>query len=80
MYLYAEDSEEYAKIFARRIIDTIEATADFPYSGRIVPEMKNETIREKILTNYRVIYRIYEESIEIVRIIHNARNFKDMNQ
>lgn len=38
-------------------MDTIETTAAFPYSGRIVPEMKNEMIREKILTNYRIIYR-----------------------
>lgn len=46
----AEDSEEYARMFARRVMDIIETTAAFPYSGRIVPEMKNEMIREKILT------------------------------
>lgn len=74
----ADDSEEYAKIFARRIIDLIETTAVFPYSGRIVPEMKNEMIREKIFNNYRIIYRIKDESIEIVRIIHNARNIKEL--
>lgn len=75
----AEDSEEYARMFARKIIDTIETTAAFPYSDRIVPEMQNEMIREKILTNYRIIYRINNDSIEVVRIIHNARNFKDIN-
>lgn len=76
----AEDSAEYARMFARRIMDTIETTAAFPYSGRIVPEMKNEMIREKILSNYRIIYRINNDSVEVVRIIHNARNFKDINQ
>lgn len=76
----AEDSEEYARMFARSIIDSIETAAAFPYSGRIVPEMKNELIREKILTNYRIIYRINNDSIEVVRIMHNARNFKDINQ
>ncbi|WP_264184015.1 type II toxin-antitoxin system RelE/ParE family toxin [Bacillus shivajii] len=67
-------------MFARSIIDSIETTADFPYSGGIVPEMKNEMIREKVLTNYRIIYRINKDSIEVVRIIYNARNFKDINQ
>lgn len=74
----AEDSEEYAKIFARRIIDSIETTAIFPHSGRVVPEMKNEMIREKVFNNYRIIYRVKDVSIEIVRIIHNARNIKDL--
>lgn len=76
----AEDSEVYAKVFARRIIDALEATATFPYSGRLVPEMKNEMIREKILASYRLIYRVKEESIEVVRIIHSAKNFKDINK
>lgn len=44
----AEDSEIYAKVFARRVVDTLEAAVDFPYFGRMIPEMKNETIREKI--------------------------------
>ncbi|GAA0338143.1 type II toxin-antitoxin system RelE/ParE family toxin [Bacillus carboniphilus] len=75
----AEDSDEYAKVFARRIIETIETTAVFPYSGRIVPEMNSDMIREKIMSNYRIIYRIKQESIEIVRIIHNARSSIDLN-
>lgn len=75
----AEDSEEYARMFARSIIDSIETMATFPYSGRIVPELKNDMVREKVLTNYRIIYRINDDSIEVVRIIHNARNFKDIN-
>ncbi|WP_249870643.1 type II toxin-antitoxin system RelE/ParE family toxin [Oceanobacillus saliphilus] len=76
----AKDSEIYAKVFARRVIDTLEATATFPYSGRMVPEMKNEIIREKILTNHRLIYRIQEESIEVIRIIQSAKDFKDIDK
>ncbi|WP_433747632.1 type II toxin-antitoxin system RelE/ParE family toxin [Falsibacillus pallidus] len=75
----AEDSEEYARMFARSIIDFVETIAAFPYSGRVVVEMNNEMIREKVLTNYRIIYRINNDSIEVVRIIHSARNFKDIN-
>ncbi|MDR6123441.1 toxin ParE1/3/4 [Bacillus sp. SLBN-46] len=70
----ANDSEEYAKSFARRIIDMIETIAAFPYSGRIVPEFNEEKIREKIFLNYRIIYLINTDKMAIVRIIHNARN------
>ncbi|MCT2536522.1 type II toxin-antitoxin system RelE/ParE family toxin [Aquibacillus koreensis] len=76
----AEDSEEYARMFARKIMDAIETTAVFPNSGRIVSELKDEKIREKVLSNYRIIYRINNDAVEVVRIIHNARNFKYINQ
>lgn len=76
----AEDSEEYARMLTRSIIDSVETAAAFPYSSRVVPEMNNKMIREKVLTNYRIIYRINNDSTEVIRIIHNARNFKNINQ
>jgi plasmid stabilization system protein ParE len=70
----AVDSEEYAKIVARRIIDAVEGIPLFPYSGRIVPEMRRNEIREVIYSSYRIIYRIInQEDVEIVRVIHQAR-------
>ncbi|MBU9719910.1 MULTISPECIES: type II toxin-antitoxin system RelE/ParE family toxin [Bacillaceae] len=74
----AQDSEEYANIFAIRVIDTIETIAIFPSSGRVVPELNNDMIREMVLTNYRIIYRFNNEKMEIVRIIHNARQLKKL--
>lgn len=44
----------------------------------VVPELKNDMIREMVLTNYRIIYRINDEKMEIVRIIHNARQLKEL--
>src|SRR3954451_22568977 len=76
----AIDSEEYARNIAWRIIDTIETIATFPYSGRMVPEFNNEMIREKIFLNYRIIYRINENIMEIVRIIHHARDFNQIKK
>jgi toxin ParE1/3/4 len=76
----ANDSEEYARNFARRIIDKIETVAAFPYLGRIVPEFNNKMIREILLLNYRLVYRIHEENIEIVRIIHHARDFNQLKK
>ncbi|SHG64612.1 type II toxin-antitoxin system RelE/ParE family toxin [Ornithinibacillus halophilus] len=39
----AEDSDEYARMFVKRIMDAI-TTAIFSNSGRIVPELKDEKI------------------------------------
>ncbi|QHE54216.1 type II toxin-antitoxin system RelE/ParE family toxin [Pontibacillus sp. HMF3514] len=72
----SHDSEEYARLFARRILEAIEQVATFPLSGKIVPELKNQLIRGKIHGNYRIIYRDMGEVLEVVRIMHAARDFE----
>jgi len=41
--------------------------------GRIVPELENAEIREIIYRNFRVVYRLKENILEIARIIHGSR-------
>jgi toxin ParE1/3/4 len=69
-------SEHYAAIFAQRIIAVIELIAEFPESGRIVPEYNNPALRERILGNYRIVYRLKKDAIEIALIIHGSRLLK----
>ncbi|WP_102348275.1 type II toxin-antitoxin system RelE/ParE family toxin [Bacillus sp. Marseille-P3661] len=76
----SKDSEEDARQFAKKIIDTIDGLYDFPYAGRIVPEIKKKTIREKLINHYRIIYRLKVDTIEIVRIMHSARVLNNLNQ
>ena len=44
-----------------------------PRSGRVVPEYDDPDLREKILGDYRVVYRIRKDTVEIVAICHGAR-------
>lgn len=70
----AQDSVRYAQEFGERIFARIEQLKNFPSSGRIVPEFQNEQLRELIMNNYRIVYRIYSsELIVIIRIIHGAK-------
>ncbi len=71
----ARDSKQYAAIFVRNIFQIIKHIPDFPKSGRVVPEYNNENIREKIFGNYRIVYRLKDECVEIVAIHHGARIF-----
>lgn len=71
-----KDSLNYAKIFIQKIIDSIKILRDFPKIGRVVPEFKNENIREIFVKSYRIIYRIENETIFIVTVIHGARLLK----
>jgi toxin ParE1/3/4 len=67
------DSEFYARNFIQKIISSTEVLANFPMTGRIVPEFETPTIRELIIGNYRVVYRIRSKNVTIVRVHHSAQ-------
>ena len=69
----ANDSEHYARIFAQKIIAIVEKLPDFPLGRRIVPEYQKDDLHERIFQNYRIIYRIKLDIIEIVAVVHSAR-------
>ena len=47
--------------------------ADFADRGQIVPECDDESIREFLLKPYRLVYKITEEHVFIVALIHGAQ-------
>lgn len=69
----SRDSEHYAKLFASRVVALVEAIAERPMVGRIVPEYQQDNLRERIFQNYRIVYRVRPEAVEIVAIVHGAR-------
>jgi addiction module RelE/StbE family toxin len=71
----AQDNAAVAESFGYQIISKVEALAEFPRIGRVVPEENDELIREIILRPYRIIYKVLDEQkvIAISRIWHGAR-------
>jgi len=69
----ARDSEQYANLLVDRIIAAVDRLEGFPLSGRVVPEVGDESLREVIYRNYRIVYRLRPEIIEIVTVFHAAR-------
>lgn len=63
-----KDSEFYAAVFVKRVNIIVKDIPQFPRAGRVVPEYGDENLREKIYDNYRIVYRITREIIEIVTI------------
>ena len=45
----------------------------FPQAGRKVPEFDDENIRELVVYSYRIIYRLQENEVLIVAVIHGKR-------
>lgn len=74
----ARDSEVYASGFVERIILATERLIDHPKLGRFVPETNDENIRELLFQRYRIVYRIKKDNIEVLSVIHGARDLGDL--
>ena len=62
-------SHEIAADWGRRITAAAQQIADFPRSGRIVPEINREDIRELIVEHTtRVIYKVKRASCDILSV------------
>ena len=73
----AINSPTYGKRMVDRITRRSEQIAEYPLSGRKVPEYDAEDIRELIEKPYRIIYRIKPDQIDVLAVIHSARLLQD---
>lgn len=60
-----------------RINDRIHQLADFPKSGEAQPQFGNQC-RRVIVGNYLVFYDLYSDQIEVLRVLHAAREIEDL--
>ena len=80
----SKDSEKYAQLTVNHLFDSVEILEFYPYSGKVVPEFNNDSIREIVKGNYRIVYQIVNEfRIDILtihncsRLIENIFNFSE---
>lgn len=58
------------------VISYVERLAEFPESGRIVPEFGVAHLREIILPPFRVVYRLDKTQVRVVRVWRSERQLK----
>lgn len=69
-------SPTYAAATAARIISAVERLRRQPRLGRVVPEFREDTLRELVIGNYRVVYRLARGRVGIVAIVQGKRLLK----
>ncbi|HSS18808.1 MAG TPA: type II toxin-antitoxin system RelE/ParE family toxin [Pyrinomonadaceae bacterium] len=75
LYAYiARDSDVYASGFVQQLILAAEGVAKYPNAGRVAPEKNDENVREVLYQHYRLIYRIGDNRLEVLAVIHGARD------
>jgi plasmid stabilization system protein ParE len=74
----SEQSPSYAALVIDRIIGVTDRLAQFPESGRAVPEFAQPDVREVIYRPYRIVYRLVgTDEVHILRVHHGARSFPE---
>jgi plasmid stabilization system protein ParE len=70
---HAQISPEYANRLVDLITKRSEQIGNFPNSGRMLPEINLEQIREIIEANYRVIYYVGVDRIDVLTVVHGQQ-------
>jgi plasmid stabilization system protein ParE len=71
-----EQVPEVGNKLINEIISQVERLADFPESGRIVPEFGIANLREIIHAPFRIVYRLDGNKIKIIRVWRSERLLK----
>ena len=70
----ARDSEFYAASFVTEMLNAARSLGEFAERGRVVPELREPSIRELLVGNYRLVYVMRHEAIYVLGVIHAARD------
>ncbi len=78
---YAEQQvPDVGERLLREIVSEVERLAEFPESGRIVPEFRVGHLREIIHPPFRIVYRLDEEGVRVVRVWRSERLLRMPNK
>jgi len=70
------DNPVVAIEFVEKLISLAETIIDNPERGRIVPELSLENIRELLHKNYRIVYLIKKNSVDILTVFEGHQLLK----
>jgi toxin ParE1/3/4 len=73
----AEDSPANAERFIERLTRKFVALGRNPRIGRARPELRPD-LRSFPFGAYLILYRAIDDGVEIVRVVHAARNLDDL--
>jgi addiction module RelE/StbE family toxin len=69
----SRDSTVHASAVVTKIIRATRTLRRFPFAGRVVPEFEDESLRERFVYSYRVIYRVQGQTVTVAAVIHGQR-------
>ena len=72
----AQDSGERAEEWVNQLYSAGENLSRLSNRGRIVPEFDQDNLRELLIDNYRLVYRVKSATVEIITVFEGHRQLK----
>jgi toxin ParE1/3/4 len=72
---YKAVAPDFAGVFMAGAFEKVSRLAEFPRMGRPVPEIGEESIREVLYRQYRIVYVVEGDAVEVLTVFHSARQF-----
>ena len=67
------DSPRYGRLVAERLVEATDRLARFARSGRMVPEAGRDNLRELIVGDYRIVYRLEADAAILLTVFRGSR-------
>lgn len=77
LQLIASERPAAAARWLAGILTTVQRLRNSPQSGRMVPELEREDLREALYPPYRIIYRVEPKRVVILTVRHGRREFDE---
>ncbi|MBI3269710.1 MAG: type II toxin-antitoxin system RelE/ParE family toxin [Planctomycetes bacterium] len=74
----ARDSHIHAVRFVDALVDSCDRLGAYPRMGRVVPEFERTDLRELQFRGYRIVYWLRGKVVNILRVVHGARDLVDL--
>jgi len=69
----ATNNPSAAESWVQALLDRAERAASSPFAARRVPEIGRDDVREVFLRTYRLVYRILDQSIDVLTVFEGHR-------
>ncbi len=69
----ARDNPQAARRWSERLRERARQAAENPLAGRVVPELGRDDVREVFLRSYRIVYRVGEDTVDVLTVFEGHR-------
>jgi toxin ParE1/3/4 len=73
----ALDDPVAAERWVEVLLAVAQRASELPFSGRVVPELGRNDVRELLKRSYRIIYRILEDRVEVLTVFEGHRRLPE---
>lgn len=73
----AKDDRRAAGAWVEKLVEAAGRAAAHPLSGRMVPELGREDIREVLVGTYRVVYRVHKTHVFVLTVFEGHRRLPE---